>query len=50
MLFYLLFYNKTKYVLKRKLILLIQICNRAIDPIYKLLKTIKDEIIVKLIA
>ena len=32
------------------IILLIQNCNRLIDPRYKLLKTIKDETISKLIA
>ena len=34
-------------VLKGKIILLIQTCNKSIDPKYKLLKTIKDETIYK---
>ena len=37
-------------ILKGKIILLIQISNKSIYPIYKLLKNINDEIIFKLIV
>ena len=38
------------FFFKGKIILLIQTGNRSINPIYKLLKTIKDEAIFMLIA
>ena len=45
-----LFFKGNLILLKGKIILLIQTCNRSIDPRYKLLKTINDETIFKLIA
>ena len=38
------------FFFKRKIILLIQTCNRSIDPRYKLLKTVKNETIYRLIV